>query len=93
MKRHPQQRQRCPEVLPDGRHPRLEDARDVAELTVAMFGNWTSVVALYVQPNGHILRVSNPRLEDGDMTRSCVGVFDCRATVGDIVEAIMAMEA
>lgn len=89
-----QARQACQERLPDGRHPRQCDARDVADDTLQMLDEILLRVALYIHPNGIVVRVWNPgpRLDD-EHSASLVGVYDATASHADIVDDILALEA
>ena len=86
-------RQACPEILPCGRKPRESDAHDVARETVEFLnGERVELVALYIQPDGRVIRIVNPTVAEEDSC-SLVGVYDEDATEADIVADILEMGA
>jgi len=83
---------RTAEVIRDGRHPRRSDAHDIAWLTRLMLDRFTTRIALYILPDGKVVRMQNPCMVDPEAVDSCVGVYDASSSEQAIVDDILAME-
>lgn len=68
-------------------------ALEAAKRTVGALQAGAQRVALYLTPNGSILRVVNPRLLDDDVTHAFVGVYSLGASAKDIADDITATRA